>query len=118
MSLNADLKGTRYEETNKFGNRFRAIYDKPKLHDAMRELNSVCQSNNVTLAEVSLRWLAYHSELGPGDAIILGATKTSQIESNVKDINQGPLSEELLQSVETLGAVSLDLMRGTPYGPD
>ena len=118
VSLKADLKGTRYEETNKFGNNFRAIYDKPKLHDAIRELHSVCQSNNVTLAEVSLRWLVYHSKLRKEDAVILGASKISQIESNIKDIRQGPLSEQLLKAVEELAAVSLEMMRGSPYGPD
>ncbi|KAA6410622.1 MAG: hypothetical protein FRX48_06044 [Lasallia pustulata] len=118
VSLKADLKGTRYEETNKFGNNFRAIYDKPKLHDAIRELHSVCQSNSVTLAEVSLRWLVYHSKLRKEDAVILGASKISQIESNIKDIRQGPLSEQLLKAVEELAAVSLEMMRGSPYGPD
>lgn len=78
----------------------------------------MCQSNNVTLAEVSLRWLAYHSKLGEEDAIILGATKTSQLEANVRDIEQGPLSDELLEAVEKVGAVSLEMMRGSPYGPD
>lgn len=78
----------------------------------------MCKSNNVTLAEVSLRWLAYHSKLGKEDAIILGATKVSQLESNVKDIKQGPLSDQLLGAVEKVGAVSLEMMRGSPYGPD
>lgn len=84
----------------------------------MRELHSVCQSHHVTLAEVSLRWLMYHSKLGQGDRLILGASKVPQIESNVRDINQGPLGEELLKAVEKLGAVSLELMRGSPHGPD
>lgn len=78
----------------------------------------MCQSNNVTLAEVSLRWLAYHSLLGKGDAIILGATKISQLATNVRDIKQGPLSDELREAVEKVGGVSLEMMRGSPYGPD
>lgn len=50
----------------------------------------------------SLRWLAYHSKLGEGDAIILGASKSEQVDDSVHEIAKGQLPEEIVEGFETL----------------
>lgn len=41
--------------------------------------------HNITLSQAGLRWLQYHSLLGPTDAVIIGASTNAQLESNLKD---------------------------------
>ena len=48
--------------------------------------------------EAALRWVYFHSILKPeyGDAAIIGASKLSQLESNLSYIKKGPLPEEVV----------------------
>ncbi|KAL9002192.1 MAG: hypothetical protein Q9188_004862 [Gyalolechia gomerana] len=95
FSLGNDLEGTRFAEGNVMGVHYRPMYDKPVLHTAIRKLHAFLQPRGVTMAEAALRWIFYHSSLGPQDAVIFGATKTAQIELNMSQIEKGPLTEEI-----------------------
>lgn len=81
-------------------------YDTQKMHDAVRALKKVCDEEGVSLQEASLRWLIFHSQLGEGDAVILGATKQGQLESNLKDARKGPLGDRVRLAVE--GILKID----------
>ena len=70
------------------------------MHSAVRKLQDVIRPLDLTLAEVSLRWLAYHSALGKGDGIILGGSRFDQIGSNVADIAKGPLEEKVIEALD------------------
>lgn len=72
------------------------------MHDAIKQLKKVCDEEGVSLQEASLRWLVWQSKLGEGDAVILGATKEGQLESNVKDARKGPLGQRVKEAVEEL----------------
>ena len=76
------------------------MYDKETIHVAVKELYGVLQHRGIALAEASLRWLLYHSALGDEDGVILGATRTAQVEKNVSDIKKGPLAEDIVQAFE------------------
>lgn len=52
-----------------------ATFDKPDVHAAMLRFCDACEKAGMTSTEVSLRWLMHHSELGDGDALILGASR-------------------------------------------
>ena len=52
------------------------------------------------MAGASLRWLFYHSALDENDAIILGATRTKQIETNMAEIQKGPLDDAVVEAFE------------------
>lgn len=100
FSLGNDLEGTRFAEGNIMGVHYRPMYDKPALHTAIRKLHAFLQPRGVTMAEAALRWIFYHSSLGPQDAVIFGATKTAQIELNMSQIKKGPLTEEIRDMFE------------------
>ncbi|KAL8656069.1 MAG: hypothetical protein Q9210_000507 [Variospora velana] len=100
FSLGNDLKGTRYAEGNFMGALYRPLYDKPTMHAAIRKLHAFLQPREITLAEAALRWVFYHSALGPYDAVIIGATKREQVERNVSQMGKGPLSEEIVDMFE------------------
>ena len=77
-------------------------FDKPAMHNALRQLNKSCEAYSVSLTEVSLRWLMHHSALGPGDGVILGAKRVEQLEANVCDCRKEPLPEDLRKAVESM----------------
>ncbi len=84
------------------GNRFVAgspwvsWYDKPSMHEAVERLRSIAAEAGLGMDELALRWIVFHSILRESDGVILGATKIEQLESNLRQIEKGPLDEGLV----------------------
>jgi aflatoxin B1 aldehyde reductase len=95
------LKGTRFDGESK-QKYFVNTFDKPEVHQALKSLNAECEKFDIPLSEVCLRWLMHHSVLTDGDAIILGAKRLDQLESNVTNCKKGPLPERLVVAVEQM----------------
>ena len=70
------------------------------MHVAMTKLQAKLDSQRTTAADASLRWLYYHSALGEGDGLILGASKTTQIQRNAESISKGSLPNDLIKAFE------------------
>jgi aflatoxin B1 aldehyde reductase len=53
------------------------------------------------MPEVALRWLEHHSELKReyDDAIIIGASSIEHLETNLADLEKGPLPEDVVEAV-------------------
>ena len=47
--------------------------------------------------EISLRWLAHHSELSENDGVILGVSKIGHLENNIEMIRKGSLSNDIVE---------------------
>ncbi|KAJ0302400.1 hypothetical protein Brms1b_012029 [Colletotrichum noveboracense] len=102
-SLTSDsTEGTRFSGDGRIAKYMSALWDKESLHNAQRKLNAAIKDVGITSIEAALRWAYYHSALGQGDGIILGASKESQIESNIKAIGNGPLSDTVVAAIEAL----------------
>lgn len=99
------LYRTRFDKTSIL-QQYNNLYDLPEVHAAMLRFKAACDAQNPPLstAEASLRWLVYHSALGAGDGIILGAKRTDQLQDNLDQIAKGPLSDEAKAIVEKLWA--------------
>lgn len=95
----SELHRTRFHGPSTF-KAYADRYGTQQMHDAVRALKKVCDEEGVSLQEASLRWLIYHSKLSEGDAVILGATKQGQLESNVRDARRGPLGDRVRVAVE------------------
>lgn len=69
--------------------------------DAVELIKEECQRQDVSIIEVAYRWLAYHSMLNAerGDGIIIGASKVYQIEQNIVALNNGPLSDDMVEVI-------------------
>lgn len=76
---------TRFEisDGNRVGKCFRRWYDKDSMHQAIEKLKEICDAHPVSPEEASLRWIVYHSALKGGDGVILGASKVSQVRSDI-----------------------------------
>ena len=63
-------------------------------------MEEVTKEHNLTLIESALRWMVHHSDLGPNDAIIIGASSLHHLEDNLKDLEKGPLPQEVLEAFD------------------
>ena len=53
---------------------------------AVAELKEVAKAHGLTLTEVGLRWLQWHSKLQPGDhGVIVAVSKTGQLKTAIAD---------------------------------
>ena len=100
--MNNDHGGTRFADDNPLGKFAQKLYGAEDLSSAMRKFNTDVKTYDVTSLEVAIRWMMYHSALGDGDGIVLGAFKAGQLRQTVAMANKGPLPEELLRVAESL----------------
>ena len=94
----------RYSDTSATGKMYRTRYFKDATFDALRLIEPVVQKHNLTMLEVALRWCTHHSALkmqdGGTDGVIIGVSSFAQLEGNLKDLEKGPLPEEVIQVLD------------------
>ena len=102
----ADIpKEGRYSDTAAVaGKLYRDRYFKDATFDALRYIEPIAQKHNLTLLEVALRWCTHHSALkmhnGGRDGVIIGVSSQQQLESNLKDLEKGPLPEDVVKALD------------------
>ena len=94
----------RFSDTAQSGSMYRKRYFRDATFDALRLIEEAAQKHNLTLLEIALRWCVHHSALkiknGGGDGIIIGVSSLSQLEGNLRDLDKGPLSEEVIKTLD------------------
>jgi aflatoxin B1 aldehyde reductase len=73
---------------------------KPEIIKGLTSVYEKSAAHGFSLYGASLRWLMYHSQLGKGDAIILGASKKEQIDDSVTEIAKGKLPADVVEEFE------------------
>lgn len=94
--------GTRFAVDHPLHHIFHQRYDVPALHEAVKKLEVAGRKYDISVRELSLRWIFFHSVLGPGDGVITGCTSVEQIRENAQSIAQGPLPEDVVESVDEI----------------
>lgn len=100
---NEDIEsGARFDPNKWQGKMYRARYWHDAYFDALDELRPVAKKHGLTEAECALRWMTHHSLLKRenGDAIIIGASSTKHMESNMVDLEKGPLPDDVLKALD------------------
>lgn len=93
----------RFSNNISSGAALRRRYFKDSTWDALRVIEPVVEKHGLTLIETSLRWLAHHSKLrfqDGNDGVIVGVTKIEQLEGNLRDLQKGPLPEDVLAALD------------------
>jgi aflatoxin B1 aldehyde reductase len=98
-------------KASNMGAMYRERYFKDASFDALRIIESVAEKNQLTLLEIALRWTRHHSQLktrikGGNDGIIIGVSSFAQLESNLKDLEKGPLPEEVVKTLDEAWAIT------------
>ena len=98
------------DETSRFGSKsatgenYRKRYFRDTTFEALAMIEKVADKHNLTLLEIALRWVMHHSALNiakdGGDGIIIGVSSQSQLESNLRDLEKGPLPDEVVQVLD------------------
>ena len=81
---------------------YQGRYWKKSYFDAIAIIKNACDKNGISIIEATYRWLANHSMLKKqrGDAIIIGASKLSHLEQNIKAIEGGELPDDIKTAFE------------------
>lgn len=89
---------------------YREDYFKDALFQAAEHLRTAAEGAGMTAHAVALRWIMHHSALSGehGDAIIIGASSAEQAMQNLDIFEQGPLSKELQDELETVWNMAKD----------
>ncbi|KAJ5291728.1 Aflatoxin B1 aldehyde reductase member 2 [Penicillium angulare] len=105
----------RFSAKNPAGTLSRNRYFKDANFEALSIIEPVVEKHGLTLIETALRWLHHHSALKVGnggrDGIILGVSSFSQLESNIRDVQKGPLPEDVVEALEKAWLIA------KPYSP-
>jgi aflatoxin B1 aldehyde reductase len=79
-------------------------YFQDATFQALKMIEPVAEKHNLTLLEIALRWCVHHSLLkvkdGGRDGVIIGVSSLGQLESNLKDLEKGPLPEEVVKTLD------------------
>lgn len=91
---------TRHQHT--LGQLYASKYSKPKIAAAADDTAQAAARHGINGHAAALRWTTYHSVLdrARGDAVIVGASSTAQLEKNMDIIEQGPLPQELVDVLD------------------
>ena len=93
----------RFSNDGGHGERYRARYFKDATFDALRIIEEAAQKHNLTMLEIGLRWCRHHSALAMddgNDGILIGVSSFSQLEGNLKDLDKGPLPDEVVKALD------------------
>ncbi|KAF2271237.1 aflatoxin B1 aldehyde reductase member 2 [Westerdykella ornata] len=87
------------------GAMYRERYFKDSTFEALRLIEPVAEKHALSLVEIALRWCIHHSALktrakGGNDGVIIGASSFEQLESNLKDLEKGPLPDEVVKVLD------------------
>ena len=94
----------RWDPNGRVGAIYRHQYDKYKLVEALSEWESIANDAGISKAALAYRWVMYNSMLDPelGDGIIIGASRTQQLEQTLRDIECGPLEAGFAERIDTV----------------
>ena len=90
----------RWDVDSSAGNFFRSIYSRSALLDALDVWGQISADSNIPRAELAYRWIAFHSLLGQGDAIIFSASSWPQLDQTLDGVKQGPLPLSVVERIE------------------
>jgi aflatoxin B1 aldehyde reductase len=94
----------RYSDKAESGANYRKRYFKDATFEALKVIEPVVEKHGLTLLETALRWLHHHSALnikdGGRDGIIIGVSSFAQLQSNLRDLEKGPLPQEVVDALD------------------
>ncbi|KAF8758601.1 Aldo kereductase [Rhizoctonia solani] len=99
--------GSRFDPNRPDGQskNYRARYWSETHFRALSIIEKATKEHQLTIAECALRWINHHSLLkaGYGDAIIIGASSKDHVESNLGDLEKGPLPAPVVEALDERG---------------
>lgn len=93
----------RWDESNLVGKLYQGMYNKPSLIEALRKFEEISLASGISKSSLANRWVRYHSMASrESDIIIIGARTVEQLEGALSELDEGPLSRELVKEIDAL----------------
>ncbi|KAJ5188348.1 Drug/metabolite transporter [Penicillium cf. griseofulvum] len=94
----------RYSDSSSTGANYRQRYFRDATFEALSIIEPVVEKHGLTMLETALRWVRHHSALrmdnGGHDGVLVGVSSFAQLETNLADLQKGPLPEEVVQALD------------------
>ena len=91
-------------EQGRFGtyDAYQERYWKQEYFKVIQDFNNICIDENIEPTNAALQWLQHHSELSSefADSIILGASKPTHLQANLKACEQGELPTTIVDILD------------------
>ncbi|EHK21196.1 uncharacterized protein TRIVIDRAFT_51799 [Trichoderma virens Gv29-8] len=96
--------GGRFDTSTFLGGVYSSLYLKPSIEAATENALAVAGKHGISGHAAALRWTLHHGVLDAkfGDSIIIGASNIDQLNSNLDVIEQGPLSDDVVQAISKI----------------
>ncbi len=85
--------GTRFDNNKLYQDR----YWHEQYFNAVEQLRKIAQSAGRSLVSLALNWLLHHTA---SDCVILGASRLEQLNENLATVDDGPLSDDVVQACD------------------
>ena len=87
---------------------YQGRYWKKSFFEAVEVIKAAAEKHGISSIEATYRWLAYHSMLdgARGDAILIGASKLSHLQQNIKTVQGGPLPEDVVAAFDAAWSIT------------
>jgi len=100
--------GGRFSGTSFWAKKYRERYQQKQQFEAIEVVKKALQKEE-KLADVSLRWLRYHSKLNENDGIIVGASKLTQLDDNIESLASDLLPDRLVKAFDEASRLCKDI---------
>lgn len=93
----------RFSTESSTGKAYRERYYRDSTFKALQTIEAAVEQHGLTMVETALRWMVHHSKLkikNGNDGILIGASSAAQLESNLSDLEKGPLPDEVVQALD------------------
>lgn len=94
----------RFSAQSPTGQNYRNRYFRDTTFAAVRVIEAAARKHGLTMAECAFRWTRHHSQLrfAPhgNDGVVIGVSSVGQMESNVRDLEKGPLPGDVVEAFE------------------
>ncbi|KAL2852544.1 NADP-dependent oxidoreductase domain-containing protein [Aspergillus pseudoustus] len=100
----------RYSAQSPTGHTYRDRYFKDSTFGALKIIQAAASKYELTMAECAFRWIRHHSQLRMGprgnDGVVVGVSSLAQLESNLRDLEKGPLPDDVVRAFDKAGMLT------------
>eukprot|EP01126_Amoeba_proteus_P029806 TRINITY_DN2943_c0_g1_i18.p1 TRINITY_DN2943_c0_g1~~TRINITY_DN2943_c0_g1_i18.p1 ORF type:complete len:155 (-),score=43.18 TRINITY_DN2943_c0_g1_i18:348-812(-) len=99
LNFDSNPNSGRFSGLTEWGNKYRDRYWYKPLFDTQEKLKKLATTQNTTNTAFALNWLVHHSQLIPGDGIIVGGSSLNHIRENLKILQNSFVLDEVVVEV-------------------
>jgi aflatoxin B1 aldehyde reductase len=104
------------------GEQYRERYFRDSFFGSLKLIEPAVKKAGLAMTETALRWCVHHSALRVGgvkylddeknstplnDGIIIGVSSQAQLEANLRDLEKGPLPEEVVNALDQAWKIAM-----------